>query len=132
MSSIDTAIGARLAGYAGLSALVSTRIYHDEAKQNGVIPYVTFICVDDLPIHSMGTMHSLRDTRYQVDCWASSKSEARAIAVQVELALDNYSGTSDSVSIANSLSEGIDPFPYDPAEGCHRCKVEFLIQYVRT
>ena len=128
--SIDTAISIRMTGYAGLSALVSTRIYRPPIPQNPTYPLVTFQEVSDLPIKVMGGNAGIRHARYQVDCWATTIASAKAIAVQVAAALDNYAGTSDGIVIKNCFLEVGTQMYYTPDEGVHRYMQEYVIEYV--
>lgn len=132
MSSIDTAVRARLLAHAGTAALVSTRIYQPPVPQNAAYPLITFFEVDATEDLTMGSSSGLVNSRYQFDCWASTPSGARALADQVFLAFHNYAGTSDSVVIKSSLFDGKRPMPYDPDEGVFRYMLEFLIEYVRA
>lgn len=129
MGTIDSALYTRLSGYAGLSALVSTRIYPPPVHQNEAAPYVTYQEISRVPIHGMGTTHTLTDIRYQIDCWAETLAGAKAVAKQVKAALDNYHGTSDGVVIANSFLQYGTSMDYSPDEGVHRYMQEYVLQY---
>jgi hypothetical protein len=99
MASIDTAIYTRLAGFAGLSALVSTRIYPPPAPQNCTYPAVTFMQISGMRDYVMGNQSGLVEARFQLDSWAETSVGVRTLAEQVRLALSNYSGTSDTIVI---------------------------------
>ena len=130
MGTIDSALFSRLSGHAGLKALVSSRIYRPPAPQNAAYPLVTYQEIDRQPIHVMGGTAGVVHIRYQIDCWAETLAAAKAVAAQVEAALDNYSGTSDGVVIRNSFLDSGQSSPYDDSEGLHRYIQDFLIEYV--
>jgi len=131
MSTIDTALYARLSGYAGLTALVSTRIYPAPIPQNPTYPLVTYQEIDRVSPHTMGTLAGVTHIRYQIDSWATTLAGAKAVAAQVEAALDNYAGTSDTIVILNCFLESGQSSPYDDAEGVHRYIQDFIVEYVR-
>jgi hypothetical protein len=132
MSSIDSAVYTRIKNYAGVSAIVGTRVYLAPVPQNTSYPLVTYQEIDCIEDLTFGSSTSMPVSRYQFDCWASTAATARALADQVFLSLHNYAGTSDSIVIKNSLFDGKRPMDYDPSEGVYRYIVEFLIQWVRT
>jgi hypothetical protein len=99
--------------------------------QNPTYPLVTYQEIDTLAPHAMGCTLAIRHARYQVDSWASTRKSAKAVAAQIEAALDNYAGTSDGVEIKNCFLDIGRESPYDPAEGEHRYIQEFLIEYVK-
>ena len=130
MATIDTALVARLGAYAGLTALVSTRIYPPPVPQNPTYPLVTYQEIDRIPVKVMGTNAGVVHIRYQIDSWASTLAAAKAVAVQVAGALDNYAGTSDTIVIKNSFLDYGQSSPYDDAEGVHRYIQDYIIEYV--
>jgi hypothetical protein len=131
MPTIDGSLFARLSGYAGLAALVGIRVYPAPIPQNATYPLCTYQEISRVPIHVMGATLSVAHIRYQVDSWAATLATAKAVAAQVELALDNYAGTSDSVVIKNTFLEVGQSMDYDPTEGMHRYMQEFVMEYVK-
>jgi len=98
--SIDSALYARLAGFAGLSALVSARIYPPPIPQDPTYPLVTYQQVSGNRGYVYGpNQDGFVWARFQLDSWAETLIGARALSEQVRLALSNYHGTSDSVVI---------------------------------
>jgi hypothetical protein len=99
MPSIDTAIYTRLTGSGGVAALVSRRVYDAFMPQGPTLPLVTFSQVSGLRDYVMGNQSGLVEARFQVDSWAVTASGARALAEQVRLALSNWHGESDTVTV---------------------------------
>jgi hypothetical protein len=83
---IEEDIYTALSGFAGLSALVSTRIYPKRAPQGATFPHVVYQRVSGARITNLDT-ESIQNPRYQFDCWSTSYDEAKAVAVQLEAAL---------------------------------------------
>jgi hypothetical protein len=131
MATIDTALVARLRAHAGLAALVGTRIYAAPVPQNATYPLCTVQEIDRISPHAMGCTIDLTHIRYQIDSWASTLAESKAVAAQVEAALDNYAGTSDTIVIKNCFLDMGHASPYNDEEGVFRYIQDFLLEYER-
>lgn len=97
--SIEGALYDRLSGYAGLSALVSTRIYNFELPQNPTYPAVAFAKIDSSPIQAMGSNAGLIQSRWIVISFAATRAALLSVDSQVIAALDRYSGTHDTTEL---------------------------------
>ena len=126
--SIENAIYSRLSGYAGLSALVSTRIYPSLMPQDTTMPAVTYQRISGLPISLLSSDTDIIDARFQFSCFASTYDSGRAVVKQIRLALQRWSGTEATVTILDSLMEN-DTDLYDPDTMLHYPVVDFLISY---
>jgi len=128
---IDDAVFQRLAGFAGLSALVGSRIYPDVAPDNATAPYVVY--QTQAPIDLGGDMDESGDlvtTRAQVDAWAAKRSQADKVAKQVRRALRDFSGTVAGVRIADIRADsGFKDFDDDPPPRLFRSSQDYLIQH---
>lgn len=131
MGTIDSAIYTRLSGFAGLSALVSTRIYPAPIPETPTYPLVTYMQVSGVRVYAMSNQTPLVDARFQVDSWATTSTGVRALAEQVRLALSAYSGTSDSVVIDLITLENEQKI-YDDEAGLHRVIQDYFIAYRET
>jgi hypothetical protein len=83
-----------LSAHAGLTALVSDRIYPVEAEQFIVLPLVVFTQISTSPnaTHGEGVTDATLDTvDYQIDCYAESPLIAEQILAQVRLAVEGSS-----------------------------------------
>ena len=129
MASIDSALYTRLSGFAGLAALVSTRIYPPLAPQNATYPLVTYQQISAIRPYAMGTQIGLVQARFQLDSWAETSPGARAVSEQVRLALSNYSGTSDTIVINHcELVNEQRGDPEDQGE-LHRIIQDFMVWF---
>jgi hypothetical protein len=90
---IEQAFFARLAGFAGLAALVGARIYPVLAPEAAAAPFVVYQRITGERIDSLSGPSGMATPRFQVDVYATSYAASRAIAEQVRLALDNFRGT---------------------------------------
>lgn len=81
--------------YTALSALAGGRVYPDILPQNVTLPAITFFRVSGRHEVSMGGSSGLDNLRVQVDCWASSRSDADTLAESVRTAM--FAATTFSV-----------------------------------
>lgn len=82
---IENDIYTALSGFAGLSALVSTRIYPLHMARGATFPAVVYTRVSGARINNLDG-ENIQNPRYQVDVWADDFDSAMAIAAQVALA----------------------------------------------
>ena len=90
---IDEAIYVRLANYAGLTALTSTRIHKAVAVENATFPRVTYTFIYATPNHAMTGDVTTVSELLRVDVWADTYTSMTDVAAQVKSALRDYSGT---------------------------------------
>jgi hypothetical protein len=128
MGTIDTALFTRMSTFAGLSALIGTRIYPAPAAQDVAGDYVTIQQISGPRQYAMGGATGLVDARFQVDCWSGSSVGVRALAEQVRLALSHYHGTSDSVTVDLVLLENEQKL-YDEEAELHRVIHDYVVSY---
>lgn len=96
---LEEALYTHLSGYAGLTALVSTRIYPDEMPQGCAKPAVVYQRIDTPREYTHDGPAHLAHPRFQFTAWAlpsataSGSTTAKAVADQIRAALDGYTGT---------------------------------------
>ena len=86
---ISDALYNYLSNYAGLTALVSTRIYPLVLPQDGTLPAVAYQKVSAIRTHTMGNDPGVARPRYQFTCWGETPTEAKEVAAQIRAALQN-------------------------------------------
>lgn len=97
--SIDAALYARLSGYTGLTDLISTRIYPNEAFQDATYPYIVYEREGTERAQHLRGDSGLLTTDFQITSYAETKSALLAINAQVVAALHGYIGTSATVTV---------------------------------
>ena len=98
MAAIETTLYNRLSGYAGLIALVSTRISPNIKAQDSALPAVTYRRVSSTRYNAMAVDAQVVKARFQVDVWASSYESAAAVRDQVRACLQRWrDGTAGAV-----------------------------------
>ncbi len=90
---IEEGLYSYLSGYAGLTALVGTRIYPLVMPQNVTMPAIRYQRISSSRIYSHDGPNKLTHPRFQFSCFAESYATAKAVANQVRFALAGYQGT---------------------------------------
>ena len=86
---ISVALFDYLSTYAGLTALLSTRIYPIVLPQDVTLPAITYQKLSKLTVHTMGNDPGLGKPRYQFTCWGETPTSAKAVKLQLQTALQN-------------------------------------------
>ena len=135
MAVLELGLISYLEGYAGLSALISTRIYHMMKPQSVVYPCVTFQRIDTPRIHTMdssGATGTLARPRIQFDAWADTYTAAKNITDQLRVALNGKRGSIGTapyaVTIRSALVDGEAP-SYDTLVSMYRSRSNFIIYH---
>lgn len=134
MAELQEALTTYLKAYAGLTALISTRLFPDEIPQGTTLPAVFYINISDVKSHTLTGQLALESPMIQYTVYASTKPSARAVANQIKAALKDYVGTLSGVTIQyirliNELSN-----KYTSPDGTIRVfthDLEFQINYIK-
>lgn len=119
MSTIDEALVARAAAFAGLTGLIGAQpnmrfFPADAAIQSGSRPYVVYQLISAPREHAMGVDPGMVRARFQLTCWGDTSTSARDAGDQVRLCFSRFRGTLVSVEIldvfvANEQDLGREP-----------------------
>lgn len=104
---IEDGLQDRLANYAGLSALISARVYASHLPQAVTLPAVAYHKMNSVPISVLSEDTDVFDTEFDIGCFANTYDEANAVALQVLTALQRYSGTNATVVILDCMIRGV-------------------------
>lgn len=102
---VGSALYGVLSVHVGLNALVSRRIYPCALPRSVDKSSVVYTQLYIKPIHAGGADIKVQAVTFQINSWADSYTNARAIATQVEAALRDYTGTSENVVIQRIFME---------------------------
>jgi hypothetical protein len=130
---IEDAIRAKLAAFAGLSALVGTRIAQGGRVPGSDWPAVAFSLIADEGLDLVG---SVRSAVARITAHGRTPLEAGEVAEQVALSLATFTGSAGGVTLggawlASMMIEDADIDEAD-AEDPAECSVEARITYTRT
>jgi hypothetical protein len=126
MAELEEVLFTHLTGFAGLSALVAARVYPLLLPQVPTYPALTYQRIDSPHEGVMGGATDIARTRVQVDSWAETYAEAKAVATQVRLALDNWESEAVSPAIINAAFD-TDGDIYEEEVGIYRVRADYLI-----
>lgn len=127
MNQIQSEIFSALGQYAGLSALVATRIYPDQAPQGVAKPYVVWQEITDLEVNDMsGSAETggLHNYRIQVTFWDVNATKSREGGKQVRLAMIDATGF-------KSLHIDSRAMPFEPETKLYGMQSDFSV-WLRT
>ena len=133
---VETAVRAVLVGASGVTDLVSTRVYPSGAPSSVTKPFVVYE-VDTLePVDALDGHTGITFASFTITSWGASYSDAKAVADAVRTALNDYSGTSDSVSIPVASHDSSRDIVYWPEDGSelpiHGVELDWRITYRST
>jgi len=124
--SLITDVYTRLTTYAGLVALISTRVYAVEAPANITDPYCVYMQVSSDRRYSHGGYSNLQKSRIQVSCYAPTYEASKTVAVQVIAAVESWPSVNVTIGAAFVQNE-IDMF--EDETGLYHTPVDFLVWY---
>ena len=124
---VEAVLFSRLSGFAGLSALISARVYPLVAPQNVQQPYLTYRRVSSIRESAFGSDSNNVTARFQIDVWASSFASARNVAEQVRLAMQRWRNTTGTVVDDTFIENQIDL--YEPEIDTFHIAVDIRVHY---
>lgn len=128
MAEVEEAIHSRLIGFAGLAALVEARVYPAKLPQGVTYPAVRYARISGPRARSHDGASGLATPRFQIDAWAKTYSEAKAVAKQIRLAMDNFKGTVAGVVIHAAFLDS-DRDLYDDKAEVHAVSADYTIAH---
>lgn len=106
---IDHAIYSKTSGNAGITALISTRLYRDRAPNNIEFPFVVMIKGPNNPDHNLAGPNGLADTSFTFLIFAESRATTLTISEAIRNCWDGYRGTVSSIVIRRTELESEEP-----------------------
>lgn len=129
-TTVEESLYAYLSGYAGLTALVGTRIYPRLLPDEPTYPAVTYHRISGRNIRTLAppTVAAV-EARFQFSCWGLAYADARNVASQIEDALQDFTGKmGGGVTVLDSNAfTGSDQF--DGRVKVHHVPVDAMILY---
>jgi len=120
-----------LSVYAGLAALVGTRIYRDRFPDNVVKPAIKYQRIDTQREYSHQGYSGLARPLFQFSCFGESQPATKAAIDQVRIALQGYAGTMGNVLVQGAIvvDERSD---YEPDTRLFRYDIDVQIPHDET
>jgi hypothetical protein len=91
---MEEAIRARLLATAGVTALVSQRVYCGSRSQGGTLPDIIINRVSGAPVYTDDGASGLASARLDIDCWGMTYASAKGVARAVIAALSIFTANS--------------------------------------
>ena len=111
---------------------MGARIYPNLLPQNSTLPAVRYARVAATRVSAMGADPGNAMARFQIDAWAATYDQARAVAAQVRLALQRWRQASapkiEDTFFVNEI-ETVEPGAGDQ-KTFHRVALDFEIHHV--
>lgn len=107
-------------------AATTPRVYPVLIPQGADLPLSVYQKVTGNRDHALGGFTGLTYSRFQIEAWAETYSEAKALMAAIAAALDDYSGTVGTVRIGSCLMQAERDF-YEPDAGAHRIIADFTV-----
>jgi hypothetical protein len=132
MAAIESLWRAHLAGYSGVSALVSTRVYPQKAPQDVVSPYIVFQKISDVEALTKPENATLRlkRARIQVDAYAkgaSAYSAIKGLETAIKAAAYAFNSGVNAAVVQTRVADSVDGQEAD--EGFFRVSIDVSILY---
>jgi hypothetical protein len=129
MASVESWIYSRLTGFAGLSALVGTRLYPSVLPENPTYPAISYRRIDAPNVAQTheATPAGLARPRFQFDCWGTTATSAKAVGEQVRLALEGYQNKAANPRIDGIILADRRDGPRETGSNLYRDILDFFI-----
>ena len=129
MADVAEALHARLVGYAGLAALVGTRVYSVVAPQDARLPQVRYqlFATERTSVHGDDTTPT--QALFQVGIAAKTYASAQNVARQARTALKRWSGTEAGVAVQQVFLEGQSDGPWDDALEAYTIEQDYIVWF---
>lgn len=127
---IGQVIGDILATDAGVSALVSTRIYTQNAPLNETYPLVTYSLASKTPRNTKDGGSVVDTSRIQIDVYSELALNAGQINDAVRSALDGYSATNNGHRIDAIYFEQQREF-FDSVQRIYRISTDYFVRELK-
>ena len=118
-----------LSNHAGVSGVVSGRIYPVKLPQDPTYPAVTYFRVSGLRHSVMGNDTGIVEKRVQISSWAESYAAVNGLAEQVRDAMQRTRGTFAGVEILDIFMEGDGPEIWEDAVGAYQAITDCNVIY---
>ena len=128
---VGKAIYYLLTNATAITDIVGTRIYPEVAQQDGDLPYIVYNITNNEPSDTKPEPSKLDTAGVEVNCYATSYSQAIDIAVAVRGALDRVKGTYNGVNVQSIqyINEVID---FDEPQRAYEVTADYEVRISRT
>lgn len=116
---VGTLLHDALVNNAGIGAIVSTRVYPIKLPQKPTYEAITYQRISNT---AQNGSTNIRESRWQIDCWAETYAEAHTLANAVKAGLEEYRNTNiKQAYIVNEIDD------YDDDAKVYRTIVDVIL-----
>ena len=129
---MEEAIRTRLLATAGVTALVSQRVYCGSRPQGGTLPDIIINRISGAPVYTDDGESGLATARLEIDCWGETYAAAKNAARAVIASLSAYVGTSGATTFQYVLLDAERDFREgggNASEYPFRTNLDFIIWF---
>ena len=123
---IEQAVAERLLAFAGVSALVGTRVWPGIKPVGTPHPAIVYNRISGGPIYDDDGEAGVEQVRIQIDCWGDTYTDAKLLAVQVREALSGWF-SADSLYATLETERDLTEAGSNAADYPHRTTMDFMI-----
>ena len=116
---------------ATVSNTIDTRAYYKMLPQNPTYPAITFEQISGDPLNALSEVPALSWSRIRVNCWGETYSDADALAIAVENALNGQTFSLTGLEIGSIVADGMRDF-YEPNVEAFYITQDYRIFYKET
>lgn len=127
--SLDSAIYGKLTGTAGISNLVSTRVYPVLAPAGASMPAITYQRISTVEYTSHDGPSGLVRARYEIVAWSSTNVAARTLADLIRVTLDCTAWVQSSDTVQHGWRDS-EELVYDDGTDADRPRFGVSMQFV--
>lgn len=129
--SLEAGLHAYLTADPAVAALVVTRVTPSIVPQNSVFPAISYFRVTGQRVRSLDGPAGRGKPLMQIDLWAESYAETKALADAVRRALDGYAGPMGAVQV-DAVSLNNEQDVYEDAPELYRVIQDYMISHQET
>lgn len=135
MPTLEQGLISYLKAYAGLSAIIGTRVFGFRIPQKSSLPCLTVqrISTPREQTHDTSGASDLAHPRFQFDAWATTNESSKDITDQLRTALNGKTGSIGTAPYAVVIQGALvdDETPeIDPETEYYRTRSDYIIWYV--
>lgn len=125
--SFETELIDRLEADSGIGAIADDRIYPDRLPNTPVLPALVWQQISGVRVYHLSGPSGRAEPRYQIDCWGSTKTQAKALSAAVRSSLSGFNGKLTTVRAVIKLDNERDD--YDETIKAYRVILDFLASH---
>lgn len=124
--SVEIDLYAHLSIYAGLTALIDSRIYPLKAPQEVTVPYCVYQIISEQRFYSHGGFSNLSRLRMQISAYGNTELQVSQVAEQVIMSMEAWPSANANVQ----ASQQENTFnAYEDITGLFYMPIDFFVFY---